>query len=263
MSTNSCDAIVIPKTWDDAPGTGYVVHDPLTKLLDKYLHGGSRLSLEFDLYAARRSTELGWCDRIEGADLTATLLMNSKIESRHVDAVLANRIEIENALAEVPNVDLAIVDLDRSPLRAKLLRLFAAFRVPGVSIAKVTKLLCLKRPKLIPMIDSYVLAGLYDDPPSFDSDPTAFAEETLRAVGLFRRLLLWPTGQGSSNHEAIATVAAELTSAVRRESNVAIELSPIRVLDNLLWFEHEGFKAFGYTWDDELKRVVHPEHKMA
>jgi hypothetical protein len=111
----------------------------------------------------------------------------------------------------------------------------------GIQLAIATKLLCIKRPALVPMMDSIVQDCFGT------RDPSAILQG-------FRRLLA---------DEAIAARVLELASAVERMTGFAP--TPVRVLDELIWFDWNlegdtkgilgvvGFDEWGYdTEDDEL-----------
>lgn len=250
--------IVIPVNWNRDDPQDWVIHDPLEKLFDKYFNGDTVLSREFDLYPARRSVDSSWWSRLEGADLAVTILMNSRMESFNVDRVFANQVEIEEALREIPtDLDLADANMEDVFLRRSLHRLFRAFRVEDVAVAKAAKVFCLKRPRLIPMLDQLVRKALYEneDPPASPTDPNEFADLCVDEIALFQKLLLWPVGDGKRNLDGAISLgdalAGEWTRRISNSEDVRIGITPVRVLDNLLWFEYGGYKNFGYIEDRE------------
>ncbi len=241
--------ITVPlPNWPDP----WVIIRPWDKLTDKYFDFESVLSVEFDLYAVRRAADPGWADRVEGADLTATVLMNSRLDSRDVNTVLANRPAVDIALARVPaGLDLADADLTAGGLQTALVELFAAFRGHRVGVAKTMKVICLKRPRLLPMLDEYVRCALYNADGMGDTtaDPMAFAVRTADEVGLFRRILTT-----DDNRRRLGLLATALSAEIERRTGVANAVTPVRVLDNLLWFEWGGRLQFEAThgWREDL-----------
>lgn len=188
--------------------------------------------------------------------------MNSQIETDDVEGLLQRRTAIGDSLAGVPrDVDLAGANLDNGSLRGKLERLFIAFRVPGVGIAKATKVLCLKRPRLIPMLDSRVLEALYGTWWTGSKDPIVFAGEILDGMTRFQQLMNWPTSNGSTNLQILMKLSEEISagleSCLRRLVILAPHpiITPVRVLDNLLWFDWWGYKYFGYRYNEAARRI--------
>lgn len=243
------------------------IADPWQKLRDKYFDGGTVLSREFDLYAARRSTDSGWRNRLEGADITATLLMHSQAESRDVDTLFGRSDAIEVALSAVPtDLDLADADLDADlRLRADLAELFRVCKLTGIGVAKASKLLCLKRPRLIPMIDQYVRKALYnrvaDIEPPLPDKPEEFGRRVVQEVTAFRRVMLWERekrGPGLTNLVVLQALAGELNRELASGAGLTGEIvTPVRVLDNLLWMDWYGaVHHFGYRYDQAAERIV-------
>ncbi len=253
-SLNSQNIILPLSAEDPSDGRTWEISLPWDKLQDKYISNDNFLSIEFDLYSARRAAfDPEWCNRIEGADLTATVLMNSSISSWDVDAVLRNRDRIESSLRLIPNdLDLAEADLDSEPLRSNLLKLIAAFRVKGIGIAKVMKTLCVKRPRLLPMLDREVRRALYNlvnfEPEKLSEEPKDFAQSVLHEIGLFKRVLLWNSGTPSANYPHLVRLAGALSKQLAHgDQRISNAVTPVRVLDNLLWFEWHGHKYYGWV----------------
>jgi hypothetical protein len=270
MSAASTTAprIVVPTRWDRSSPDDWEIHDPLGKLIDKYFDGGTVLTLEFDLYAARRASDPGWHGRLDAADLAVTMLMNSRYEWWDVDPVFANRAEIDGGLRRLPtDLELADADLSDPGLRDPLLAVFRGFRVHKVSVAKAAKVLCLKRPRLIPMLDSLVRMWLYDDDqsPTPPADPDEFAALCVSEMELVQRLLRWPVGGGKTNQDGAKELAeAMVAEAERRGLTDGVPpgqpwVTAVRVLESLIWFDKRGYKQFGYTSDEPNARVHHPD----
>jgi hypothetical protein len=256
--------VVIPWTWDGPSPQDQALNDPFGQLRDKYFDGETVLSLEFDLYPARRMIDPGWSNRLEASDIAITMAMNSRFTYREIDLLLANRVEIEAALRSVPtDLDLARADLSDTALRGSLISLFKPFRVPGVGIAKATKVLCLKRPRLIPMLDYWVRQMLYDEVMGrVSDDPAAFAELVVEEIELFQRILRWPTPNGKINLDGLSAISGQIAQeSIRRaaaSTDPKLALTPVRVLDNLLWFHNGGYEMFGWSWDETARRLVKP-----
>lgn len=258
-------SIVVPATLAGTRSGGpWTIRTPLEKLRAKFLgFGRARYhSLDFELYSAQRAASCNWTHRIEGADLHATLLMNSGVRGAEIDRLMAKSRDIESALVEVPNVGLG--DTDPKEWQEPLKRLFASIRAPRFSLARATKLLCMKRPGLIPMLDREVLVALCGRAPTSSAEPGVFASQAVELVLRFRSLMLSPAGGGTLNYAVLQSVASSLTEAVAAHlETMGIEpphpqLSPVRVLDNLLWFDWYGHGYFGYRWN-QATQVVEPD----
>jgi hypothetical protein len=96
-----------PSDWDASLPPAWILAEPLEKLRVKYCSGKWSPSADFDLYAAQRAQNRGWSDRIEGADLWATHLMNSRLKAAEADALLRHRAAIGRALEKVVEQDLS------------------------------------------------------------------------------------------------------------------------------------------------------------
>jgi hypothetical protein len=256
---NTLDITIPLSAHDPSSGRTWVIAQPWEKLCDKYFTAGGFLSVEFDQYSARRSaSDPGWRNRLEGADLMATGLMNSRMSSRDVDAILVNRERIEEALRAIP-ADLRLADTGvlAEPLYAHLRALFAAFRCPGVSVAKMMKTLCQKRPRLLPMLDSLVRKALYNSEDiGVDSDPDEFADGVVREVDLFRRVLLWGAGTPNANYPRLLELTDALAGRLADGGEVLPDLvTPVRILDDLVWFEWGGHEHYGW-WENEQGRRI-------
>lgn len=196
-------------------------------------------SVEFDRYGALGAARnKGWSDRLLPPDLAITVLMNSRISTDDVEALLAKKDTIEEALGKVPNdVDLfgPISDGDWR----KVKELFWTMEVPNVGLAKMTKVLCLKRPRLIPMLDSYVMEVLYEKEwPDVDED--TYAEAGVAAMKRLSSLYRY-----GANAAAVDAATAGINEWLRASGDPsAVELTPVRVLESLLWYEVGGKSNF-------------------
>jgi uncharacterized protein DUF6308 len=257
-------AVMLPGLLNGVPTAGpRRIVDPLDKLRAKYYTRGrawSYANRDFDLYIAQRSAVPNWTDRIEGADLYATLLMRSRVRTTESDDLMMVARRVEAVLVRVPQVNLEVADLGsiQRPLQA----LFRACRRSGFSIAKITKLLCQKRPQLIPMLDSQVLTAIGGVWPA-SSTPSTFAQEGIAAVSRFRDLMTWTDGQGQDNLALLLELARSFTiefSDRLSAEGVALphpEFTPVRILDSLLWFEFGGGERYsGYLLDPQTGTLV-------
>jgi len=252
--------IIIPAHLnEDTLAGGWEISDPLEKLKDKYGRGqdGTYLSLAFDSYIAGGLARAGWSTQIDAADLCATHLMHSNINGADIDSLLARRDSIHAALAEIPlNANLE-VELDEGAWAA-ITRQLAAMECPGIGLAKMTKVLCLKRPALFPMLDSYVMAMLFRDAWPAGMEHDTYADSGVVALKQFQQLLIH-----DGNLEVLQSVRDEFNAwlsghAEDRQITPTPVLTTVRVLDNLLWFDSAGYKSFGWTWDEAENRLVPP-----
>jgi hypothetical protein len=243
------DIVVPERLMGELRGPRWVVAHARQKLAAK-LHACDRdvcwKSLDFERYRVRASKDPAWADRIEGGDLMATHLMNSRLKDQEAYALIRAAPTIERLLPEVPNTHLHETDLRR--IRPQLRELFKAVRVGGVGPAKATKLLSLKRHRLIPMIDSQVLIALYGRAWQMATFADDFADELLDAMSRFQALLLWKEGK-ASNLAAIEYAAWQTEGDLRLLTGEPIDLSPTRALDSLLWFDWWGYEYYGFRWN--------------
>jgi hypothetical protein len=148
--------------------------------------------------------------------------------SPHIDwADLIKRGDLPELIALGKNLDLftsseRVWTRERIPIR--LAALFNAVIGKGIGIARATKMLHIKRPKLIPVCDSYVL-GLMGVP-NVGADSGVALVEHLRAV----RKDLLPT----------------LLDCQARLRELGVDRTLVRILDSLIW------SAYPDTW---LKRI--------
>lgn len=228
----------------------WTIHQPWEKLAAKYLGGraSSYPTLDFDLYAAHRAEVPGWKDSVDGADAYATLLMNSNMTRQDVHALMVRAPKINRALKEVSDQPLAEADLDA--LGPALVRLFDATCGEGFAIAKVTKLLCLKRPELIPMLDSYVCRALWEDMPA---PGHGFGEEVARIMIRFKALM-----KVDGNLSTLTGLTDRLNAEVKvhlTQDGAPVPhptVTPVRVLESLVWFDWGGHENFdGWVEQDE------------
>jgi hypothetical protein len=233
-------------------GGPWVIRHCLDKLRVKYGDGNGRLyySVEFDAYAAARAAaDPGWRARIEAPDILATLLVASRYRMIDVDTIMGQATVIEAALRAVPHD----VDLEQSltdVVWEQLSELFASFATSGIAAAKVTKVLYMKRPRLIPMVDGFVMRFLFNG--GWPRGEASTAGGILKAVRQFRALMLHGDNQASLRQ---LTAGINRWLADRPGARQRISLSPARVLDHLLWFDWNGYECLGWEWDKQRSVV--------
>jgi hypothetical protein len=252
------DVVLPDRLMGEVRGPSWVIAHARRKLAAK-LYACKRevcwKSLDFERYRVRASKDLGWADRIEGGDLMATHLMNSRLKDQEAYALIQAAPTIERLLPEVPNSHLHETDLRR--IRPQLRELFKAVRVGGVGPAKATKLLSLKRHRLIPMIDSQVLIALYGRAWQMATFADDFADELLDAVARFQAVLQWKEGE-ADNLAALKHATWQTEGDLRLVTGEQIDISPTRALDTLLWFDWWGYEYYGFRWN-RVARTVDPD----
>ncbi len=243
-------------------GGPWTIVDPVGKLEAKYFSCGRPVcwkSLDYEVHRVRSAQDPSWCLTVDGVDLMATHLMNSRLRDIESYELIKRAPQIAAALANLDDEDLGAVDLSR--IRAELLALFKAVRVNGVGIAKATKLLALKRPMLIPMIDSQVVKALYGRTFQFPTDPAEFALEAFGVIQRFQALMRWSEGEHDNYAVLRHTIQRVESSLARYQSavgagDIKLDVSPARALESLLWFDWWGAGYYGYRWDRGQNRVV-------
>jgi hypothetical protein len=190
---------------------------------------------EFAYYDALTSADP---NRIDPLDVLATVAMNSRVDTakkvRQVHEGLASRCD--PLLPAIPE-DANLLDFEkwRKPLRDLL---DAAVQTPGVLVATATKVLHRKRRFLIPMLDSVVLRHyLAANPASLrvciESDyKSRAADGAMDAVVTF--------------HGDLVAAQPEIESILQALAREGYSLSPVRILEVLIWTEMEpgaGYRA--------------------
>jgi hypothetical protein len=185
----------------------WLIHNPLEKLRAKYSRGGS---LVFDFYVFHfPHTE---SDRVTSVDLTAVdRLMAGNVSPRSTQRNtlrVACADALPAALTAIP-ADAAIDD-DCWDHRAQVAA--DALMHHGVKLAIASKILMVKRPWLFPTLDCHLQRALGSE------------ADVMHLLRTMRRLL-------NDNRAAIE----QLQKAV--ESEYGLRISPVRVLEQLLWFD--------------------------
>jgi len=269
--------LVVPKklgsdgeSW--TTGGPWVISDPVGKLEAKHFRQGREQcwkTLDYDLYAQRCAGSPGWANRIEAADLYVTHAMNSQLKEKNAWSLMqAGKItEIEAALADIPQ-DTKLTAESLDALEDQVIRLFTATRDVDFALAKVTKLLWLKRPWLIPMLDSQVLIALYGRAYGSARDQQQFGKLALNNLWDFLTLLLYREEDNETGRVDNAAALQDICEQVSTSVGIWLAenagwyegflLTPIRALESLLWFDWHGYtyEGFGYRRDKTRKRVV-------
>jgi hypothetical protein len=195
--------------------TSWTIVTPQAKLVTKYTHGTSAI---FSHYVFRfphlepdriTNVDMSAADSLMGANISAQTKRWTGIESRECQDELASVLRRIPVCASIEDASFD-ADVDRA---IKILN-----ACEGVQLAIATKLLCIKRPYLIPMMDSLVQDCLVQDR-SENNLPLEILQQ-------FRRLLAIP--EISMRIDALADRIAAITGFV---------LSRVRILDELIWFD--------------------------
>ena len=216
----------------------FVVRDGVAKLRDVY--GGSPQAvqgwLSFDAYGASRARmDPTWPRRIAGADIAVGALVGDAPTDEQVDALLApeTRDRVDGALAAIPT-DWALQDPLPPEAWDRLGALYAALEVPGVDLRRMTRVLCVKRPRLVPC-----LSGPFRAPKG-----RTLAEAALDATRQVREVM-------ARNRLALAEITAATNAWLERVTPLSrrARLTPARTLSELLAFELGGYGRFS-GWEE-------------
>jgi hypothetical protein len=155
---------------------------------------------------------------------------NVKVANRlfaRVGNVVAEKIiqsdSIRNALATIDNIELGEISEENwKDYKNKLYRLLESFcSIKGVGIAVATKILYLKRPKLIPILDSFVIKFLLGMDVVNIQNKQRLVDIGVRAIDVIREDM-------RGNSEAF-------TELQKRVSDLPIPLEKVRLYDILVW----------------------------
>ena len=173
----------------------------------------------------------GWArktppNRLVAEDVTV-LNTYARARSGHVrwQALLEDRAPAWLAAID-PSWDSAMTDeseWERAGIGSKVEAAFAAMCGPYRGLSVASKMLHLKRPRLIPLLDALVVEQLGPSVPS-GATPEVKAEYAARVIAHL-------AAQARANRAALVDLQGEL----RKEG---IELSAIRLIDILLWSSH-------------------------
>jgi len=152
-------------------------------------------------------------------ELYAMIDRYDKGESRRL---LGNSKNISSLLSSIPNMDIyAVSNKEWLGLRSKIEKLFVEFlSIKGIGLAKATKILHLKRPNLIPILDSFVIKFLLDVNIS-DEEKGNHVDIGLKTLDRVREII--------TNQRVVFEKLVEQTQ------DLPIQLTPVRMFDILCW----------------------------
>ncbi|MDV3243718.1 MAG: DUF6308 family protein [Nitrososphaerales archaeon] len=167
-------------------------------------------------------------DRITMDDVESANRLFAMID--RYDSTESSRIvgaaQLESALTEVPDADLACLDhatwLELEPKVRALLDQFLSIR--GVGLAKATKILHLKRPHLFPVLDSFVAKFLSGQ------GVVAVGKGRLVEVGLSIMEMV---------REDLQRNGSQFLRLQERLAGLPIQLTPVRMHDILCWSQEK------------------------
>jgi hypothetical protein len=227
MSKNECPLAI----------SGVKIAEPLSKLKKKF--GFDADYVPFGLYDGYRTPaeRAGNRNILELEDLLITVAMNSRIGAGATwsfwDGVTGQEawyVEANRLLAKLPH-DLDLADATDGQVEG-IMGLFQAFcSVTGIKTAVAAKMLCRKRPRSVPMLDSFVLpiachlALIREGVRDFEPLPWSAWYDIDRALRQLRAMCI----EGKDTLSTICRAFGDLPGNP--------ELSPLRALESLLWWE--------------------------
>jgi hypothetical protein len=212
-------------------GKSYRILFGFEKLKAKYGDDKNRSlsSLEYDRYMTIGLTDKNRFNKIESTDIAITTLMNSKMDGDNLSILLHKKNRIENAITNIP-IDYCLGSKPFKETVHMLKPLFDITLDKGIRISKATKLLYLKRPRLIPILDNYVISALWEDYGN-DSDAGINA--------LFKFYIVLKDNEG-----LLSSLSNKLADWVKTKYKIDLLVTPIRVLESLIWFDYYGYENF-------------------
>jgi hypothetical protein len=220
------DADAVPETATPVIVADRVVADPYERLA-RYACRNPRTLLRYDLAP---STDP---DQITTDDITRTRVIHSRISRIDSERLSDAGAKVVDLLAAVP-VRACLADADpavHGGLYDRALAVFNGLLAPGIGLAKVSKLLHLKRPHLFPILDSRVVA--------------AYRRTAAEAAALYQRqrpgfrLLLWAAIRDDLISDANTAALQRLRERLRHDADIRIQrtaaLTDVRLLDILTW----------------------------
>ncbi|HSN91753.1 MAG TPA: DUF6308 family protein [Anaeromyxobacteraceae bacterium] len=210
-----------------------VIRDGVDKL--RAVYGGSPEAVQgwiaFESYGATRArVDPTWPNRLAAGDVGAPSLVGEAFAPRQVDAMLAPdaRDSADAALAAVPT-DWSLTDPLPPEAWRRIERLLRVLAVPGLDLRRTTRLGCLKRPRLLPLVPSDGRA------PRSGSVAEVALESTRRLAEVIVR-----------NQTSLSEMAAGLNAWLegRTPHYARIRVGPARVLSELIAFELGGYRRF-------------------
>lgn len=226
--------------WKPERSNWFIV-EPWEKLRAKYERG---TTFAYDHYVFNGKHPQR--HRITDADIaTANALMNANAGATldSMNRLRAAQDDLEPLLAQIP-FDADLLGTHGVATAARLVNTLIEKTVRGTQLAVASKLLSMKRPHLVPMLDSVVQACLR-------------TSEVEPALQRFADLV------SSGGNRPLLKDLADRVAA-----RYGIPVGPVRVLDQLIWFDWNvkagnrsrwvvrGFEQWGYTpgRDDGVRR---------
>jgi len=152
-------------------------------------------------------------------ELNAMIDRYDNSESKRLLSVSKN---ISSLLSSIPNTDIySISNKEWLRLRSKIGKLLTEFlSIKGIGLAKTTKILHLKRPNLIPVLDSFIVKFLLDIDIS-DEERDSHANIGLQTLDRIREIMI---------KQRLA-----FEKLVGQMRDLPIKLTPLRMFDILCW----------------------------
>jgi hypothetical protein len=226
--------ILVPEQVGGIPRKeAFTIRDGVHKL--QAVYGGSEERVQghlaFDAYGASRARmDPTWPNHLAGADLAVSALVGDAPSDVQVDALLAPEVRdrADAALAAVPT-DWALQDALPQEAWDRLEALYAVLEVPPVDLRRLTRVLCVKRPRLVPALPGGGRAR----------KGVTLARAALDATRQAREILL-------RNRLAVSEISATMNAWLEKQTPAArrVRVTPARVLSELLWFELGGWRRF-------------------
>lgn len=158
-------------------------------------------------------------NKISPKDIKAANFIGGRISKIEAEEIV-NSANIQRILSLIDNAE--IYTPFESGLKKNLLDLYYSFcSIKGVGIAKTTKILHLKRPKITPILDSFVINYLFNIGIQNISDKLYLAE-----LGLDFTEKIWQNI--TNNREVLEKLSFKL-------KDLPILLTTVRIYDILIW----------------------------
>jgi hypothetical protein len=231
--------VLVPEKLEGLPRReAFVVRDGVAKLRAVYGEPPESLQgwLSFDAYGlARARMDPTWPNRLAGADLVVGALVGDPPGEAQVNAVLQPEVRdaVDAALAAVPT-DWALADALAPEAWERLRALYAALDVPSMDLRCLTRVLSVKRPRLVPAIPGHARARAR----------RPLADIAMEATLAWREVMV-------RNRLALAEITAAMNAWLEKVTPASrrARLTPARTMAELLRFELGGFRRFA-GWEE-------------
>ncbi|HUL60620.1 MAG TPA: DUF6308 family protein [Anaeromyxobacteraceae bacterium] len=240
--------VSIPERLDWTAGRPpWRIREGLAKLQDLYgaAGEGARGWAAYDAYAAARARhDPTWPYRLTGGDVGILSLVECTPTPAVLDVLLAplERSHAGAGLSAIPT-DWQLHDPVSDEQWARLDELYAIVEAPGLDVRTLTRLLCVKRPRLVPALAAPAR-------PPRAAKKGALARAASASTRSFRDMLL-------HNRLAIAEIAARMNAWLPDHTppDQRFRLTPARVLSELVWFDLGGWRRF-HAWREKGGEVL-------